>query len=166
LGRGALAPKPNNFKLQVVEMVYFIQVKNGGPIKVGHATNPEKRFQAVQGCNHEELELITVVTGGCSLEHKIHQDLKKYNLRGEWFHPTKEVIDYMINLKSVECEKFGDTYYAVLWRDSYESKTDHCPFCGQRHIHGIGDGHRTEHCTGGKDMIRAKNGTVLFRKQG
>jgi hypothetical protein len=61
--------------------------------------------------------------------------------------------------------------YAVLWRDTPESKTDPCPFCGKEHIHSggaDGDGHRVAHC--GKDNVReeaqAEDGTVLRRSHG
>ena len=39
-----------------------------------------------------------------------------------------------------------DGKHLILCRDTESSPTDQCPFCGERHSHGIGDGHRTAHC--------------------
>lgn len=147
-------------------MVYFIQVMNGGPIKVGFAVNPEKRFKAIQGCNHEKLEIIAVIPGVHSLENKIHKDLRGYNIHGEWFRPDKEVIEYIKNIQVVEYEKEGEQSWAVLRRDTENSKTGYCPFCGKRHIHGLGDGHRVAHCISGNNEAYAKDGTVLYKERG
>ena len=73
---------------------------------------------------------------------------------------------FVKNIQIAEYETDGNRSWTVLWRDSEDSKTDHCPFCGERHIYGIGDGHRGAHCTGGKTEIYAKDGTVLYQKHG
>jgi len=147
-------------------MIYFIQVQNNGPIKIGYAIQPEKRFGEIQTCNHEKLRLMSVIPGGYSLETKIHNDLQKYNIHGEWFKPDHNVLSYITNLHFSEYENIDNRQYAVLWRDSENSETDHCPFCGKRHIHGKGDGHRGEHCVGGNPEIIAKDGTKLYQKYG
>ena len=36
--------------------------------------------------------------------------------------------------------------YLVLSRNKSSNLTDICPFCGERHRHGEGDGHRVSHC--------------------
>lgn len=147
-------------------MVYFIQVENNGPIKIGVAVNPAKRFKTIQGCNHEKLVMIGTIPGAHSLETKIHRDLRKYNIHGEWFKPEKKVLQYIQQLQIADYEFYKGGSFAVIRRDSEESKTDPCPFCGERHIHGIGDGHRTAHCRKGSTEILAADGTVLFQKHG
>ena len=147
-------------------MIYFIQVRGDGPVKIGYALNPEKRFQEVQTCNHDKLTLLHVVPGAYSLETKIHNHLKKYNIHGEWFRSDPKVMEYIQNINLPDYETDGIHSWAVLWRDFEDSKTDHCPFCGEKHVHGIGDGHRGAHCTGGKTETYAKDGTILHQKDG
>jgi hypothetical protein len=36
--------------------------------------------------------------------------------------------------------------FPVLYRDTEDSTTDPCPYCGNGHYHGKGDGHRVSHC--------------------
>ncbi len=45
--------------------------------------------------------------------------------------------------------------YPILWRKRGNKLTDSCPFCGQNHEHGIGEGHRVAHCS---DTIRCVGG--------
>ena len=147
-------------------MVYFIRVKNDGPIKIGYTVNPQHRLKVIQGCNHEKLELLASIPGDHSLENKIHRDLAHSNIHGEWFSPTAEVLRYIQEIQTPEYESEDNHSWAILWRDTEKSKTDHCPFCGKRHIHGIGDGHRVAHCMHGVDTIHAKDGTILHKDKG
>lgn len=58
----------------------------------------------------------------------------------------------------------------LLWRDSQNSLTDVCPFCGVRHLHGLFDGHRVAHCVsedhGKTDMVISINGVTLCAANG
>ena len=49
-------------------MIYFIQVENNGPIKIGTAINPEQRLKDLQIGNHKKLNLIEVIPGKSGLE--------------------------------------------------------------------------------------------------
>jgi len=40
----------------------------------------------------------------------------------------------------------GGKFVVVLERLHENDETEMCPFCGERHIHGTGDGHRIPHC--------------------
>lgn len=148
-------------------MIYFIQVENNGPIKIGTAVDPKKRLNTLQIGNHKKLNLITAIPGKSGLESKIHRDLKEFRRDGEWFNPTTEVLDYIQNIQFAEYEIQDGVPYAVLWRDTVNTDADRCPFCGQEHSHGIGDGHRVPHCYGKiNKTARAKDGTVLEQKKG
>lgn len=50
----------------------------------------------------------------------------------------------------------------VLYRDSEEEPTERCPFCGDTHQHGVGDGHRVSHCSDGIGI--EKGSYILGRK--
>ena len=106
-----------------------------------------------------------VIPGESHLERKIHRDLQEFRRNGEWFNPTPQVLDYVQNIQFVENEGL----HAVLWRNTEDSETDTCPFCGRRHRHGKGDGHRVAHC-GNSYIIctkrNAKDGTVLEQERG
>lgn len=47
---------------------------------------------------------------------------------------------------AVEYQRLGGRAYLVLKRLPEDAPTEHCPFCGWRHVHGKGDGHRSPHC--------------------
>jgi hypothetical protein len=79
-------------------MIYFIQCGTNGPIKVGQTDNDVKsRMTQLQtGCPYE-LKLLWVYTGHDYTESKIHEELSKERIRGEWFHPSKTVFDFINN---------------------------------------------------------------------
>ena len=110
--------------------------------------------------------MIAVIPGTHKLETTIHKELKEYNIHGEWFKPDPKVLEYIENIQVADYESDGKRSWAILWRDTVDSKTDHCPFCGERHIHGIGDGHRVAHCINKGGKIKAKDGTVLYQEHG
>lgn len=56
----------------------------------------------------------------------------------------------------------------ILKRKTGEQKTFPCHFCGIKHLHGRGDGHRVAHCgTGEYDFfVIADDGTILYQSDG
>ena len=36
--------------------------------------------------------------------------------------------------------------YPIILRKKGNKETDQCPYCKQKHTHGIGEGHRIAHC--------------------
>lgn len=148
-------------------MIYFIQAGSDGPIKVGKAVDPEKRLRMLQTGATETLRLLAVVPGDYEREAKIHRDLKPYRQRGEWFASTPEVLTYLSSLRDIEYEIHGERAYAILRRDHEGARTAFCPFCGDRHIHGLGDGHRGAHCaTVVWPEVRTSDGTILRQSDG
>lgn len=64
-------------------------------MKIGVASDVEKRLQELQIGNHEKLRVSAVFPGfsekqAAHIEHQCHQELKKRRLhrRGEWFLPN------------------------------------------------------------------------------
>lgn len=72
--------------------VYFIQQGTDGPVKIGATRNIEKRIKTLQTGSHIPLTVLGVVPGGFELESDLHQELMDYQLEGEWFSPTPEVM--------------------------------------------------------------------------
>jgi hypothetical protein len=77
--------------------IYFIQCNNNKYIKIGYTTNLKTRIQVIQSNNPEKINVLNVINGTERMERKIHRELNKYNIRGEWFLPDDEVIKAMNN---------------------------------------------------------------------
>lgn len=67
------------------DSLYFIQAKKTGLIKIGRSKNPETRFRNLQTGNGEELRMIACFEGWGWRESSIHEDLKMWRQKGEWF---------------------------------------------------------------------------------
>ena len=76
-------------------MIYFIQCGENGPIKIGQSDDPEGRMAQLQiGCPYE-LKLLWAYTGNRFSECGIHLAFIHENIRGEWFHPSRCLIDFI-----------------------------------------------------------------------
>jgi hypothetical protein len=82
-----------------VPSVYFIQVVGGGPVKIGHSVDPEHRLQGLMCWCPYELEILATAPGCPLSEAAIHRELESSRSRGEWFHPTPEVMAFVDEVK-------------------------------------------------------------------
>jgi hypothetical protein len=81
------------------EAVYFVQAKQGGPIKIGVSSDVPKRIRAIQTTSPAELLVLRVIpSGGRELERKLHESFAAHRLHGEWFEPAQELLDYIRDL--------------------------------------------------------------------
>lgn len=77
-----------------MQIVYFVQGKQTGLIKIGTSTtlaNVFVRFKELQKINCDELDLLAV---GRPLDG-VNNKLMFTVARGEWFHPTTELLAYI-----------------------------------------------------------------------
>lgn len=153
-------------KGNIAPMIYIIRAGHEGAFKVGYAIDPHKRLRQLQTANHQRLQLIKSVPGGRDFEAKIHRDLGVFRVSGEWFEATNEVLVYIANLGGADYEMDDGKPYLVLWRETARSRTDHCPFCGVKHSHGIPDGSRSPHCVTRDAIAVASDGTMLYQHHG
>ena len=65
--------------------VYFIRAGVSGPMKIGHADNPQRRMAALQTCHWQSLQLVRTLDGGVDLERALHRHYAALHIRGEWF---------------------------------------------------------------------------------
>lgn len=97
-GAETTLPAANKEKPQ--GFVYFI--KRGvrrGPIKIGFSAKPKKRLAQLQTSHPDQLILLGTVPGTPSLEQEIHQRFKHIRLGGEWFSPTAELTDFILQVR-------------------------------------------------------------------
>jgi hypothetical protein len=88
------APSPS-----VMARVYFIRVGEDGPIKIGIASDPRQRRSSMQSGNPEPLIILKTVRGNGHHEKQLHAKFAHLKIRGEWFSPAPELLNYIAGLK-------------------------------------------------------------------
>ncbi|MGV0964218.1 MAG: GIY-YIG nuclease family protein [Polynucleobacter sp.] len=78
-----------------MSVVYFMQAGPNGPVKIGHSRSLVTRLDAIRRHNAAEVVLLGAYSGGLREEQDAHRQLAAYRIRGEWFHPTPAVLDFM-----------------------------------------------------------------------
>ncbi len=76
-------------------MIYFIQARHGGPIKIGSTTDLYARLRALQTSAAGELRIIATCDGDQVREREIHTFLDRFRVRGEWFADCIEVEQFI-----------------------------------------------------------------------
>lgn len=94
--RPLLAPQGVEYReieiAAVTQLVYFIQVGEGGPIKIGIAQNPQARLSSLQTGHHDTLFIRAIGHGGAEQERAYHATFAQHRLRGEWFEPHADIL--------------------------------------------------------------------------
>ncbi len=90
-------------------MIYFIQDQKTYAIKIGFtAGNPLSRLDALQTGNPNKLSLLKSIDGDMGLESSLHEQFKESRINGEWFHPSADLLKYII-------EGDSDYVHQVKW---------------------------------------------------
>lgn len=77
-------------------LVYFIQPQDGGLIKIGWcAGKSKKRLGEIQTMSPVKLIVLGTVLGGFKKEKELHKEFASIRSHGEWFHPEKELLQYI-----------------------------------------------------------------------
>jgi hypothetical protein len=76
-------------------MIYFIQEPAEDAIKIGYSTEPSRRLSTLQTSHPRDLELLAVWPGDQNLEKQIHERFAQFRIRGEWFRPAQELLDFI-----------------------------------------------------------------------
>lgn len=82
------------------DVVYFVQNPSSRKIKIGFSCNFKQRMKALECGAGEALEVLLLIDGGYDLERDLHLKFSNHRIKGEWFHPTQEIIDYISKLKT------------------------------------------------------------------
>lgn len=72
--------------------VYFIQMGEGGPIKIGWTRDPWQRIHELQTAQPYRLRLLGVIEGDRHTERRLHRELAEHRVRGEWFKSAPDVL--------------------------------------------------------------------------
>ncbi|GAB6147450.1 GIY-YIG nuclease family protein [Desulfocicer niacini] len=150
------------------QVIYFLQLTDKGPIKIGFTQNIERRLKQAQTFNPEEIRLLGTMPGHQRLETELIHRFSSYHIRGEWFSYNDELYNLAKGIYAGEYITENDRHYVILYRDTQRSATDPCSFCCFQHNHGLGDGHRVGHCPSkiGRETITLPSGQKLHRKHG
>lgn len=65
--------------------LYIIQSKVTGLLKIGRTSNINQRLKTLRTGNGYELRLILLLPQMGHMEHDIHDKLRHYREKGEWF---------------------------------------------------------------------------------
>jgi DNA-binding Xre family transcriptional regulator len=76
-------------------LVYFIRAKRFELIKIGHAKDVLKRAGFVRCEVRSNLVILATMDGGRETEMACHRKFAHLRVRGEWFRPAAELLDYI-----------------------------------------------------------------------
>lgn len=83
-----------------VRSVYFAQSVGGGPIKVGAASDVSARLGQLQTGAAAQLRILAVISrAGMACETALHRRFDHLRSHGEWFHPTRELTNFIVDLR-------------------------------------------------------------------
>lgn len=82
--------------MEVHGFVYFIQGCDGGAIKIGFSRRDVfTRMWQIQTMCPVELKLLASVPARNVYERYLHRQFKTDRLHGEWFNPSKRLLDHI-----------------------------------------------------------------------
>ena len=100
-------------------MIYFIQCGDNGPIKIGYTNNDvQTRMNQLQtGCPNK-FRLLWVYTDNYYTESQIHEMFTHERIRGEWFRPSTELLDF------IKCELVN--HYEIITKNGRTIEINEC----------------------------------------
>jgi hypothetical protein len=73
--------------------VYFAQVGEDGPIKIGYSFNVYSRQSNLRTASPFEIRWLGDVPGSPAEERALHAQFAHLRIRGEWFEPAPELLE-------------------------------------------------------------------------
>jgi hypothetical protein len=101
-----LVPPPDDIEPPIPETqgivsrkcVYFIRGTTTGLIKIGESIDPIARLTELSKCGSEELQLLAIIENGSRTERELHAKLSSHRVHGEWFRPSHDVLNELIDV--------------------------------------------------------------------
>lgn len=78
-------------------IIYFILDECSNSVKIGYTTlkGLKKRIETLQIGTPNELRLLGATWGDKKIEKQLHEKFHYSHIRGEWFHYTKELEEFI-----------------------------------------------------------------------
>lgn len=86
---------PSKVRRSKAAFVYFVQMGEGGPIKIGSAADLGKRVSGLDTASPYPLRLLGVLNGGVALEREMHKRFRAHHMRLEWFQPAQALLEFI-----------------------------------------------------------------------
>jgi hypothetical protein len=87
--------KPRQRRRTGDRQVYVIQDGKTGSVKIGCSRDPSMRLAELQRSTPNRLTLLVAVPGTMRQERALHRRFKTAQLAGEWFTATREILDWI-----------------------------------------------------------------------
>lgn len=88
------------FPINEAGIIYFVKSTISHEIKIGFtSSNVLKRLSTIQTSHPYKLELLAKIPGDRKFEKSLHQKFEKYRLKGEWFQPHPDIINFISSLR-------------------------------------------------------------------
>jgi hypothetical protein len=78
--------------------VYLVQRGDFGPIKIGRARDPDRRFASLQTSSPDPLSILATTQNYD--EQELHAFYTPERIRGEWFWPSPRLLAFAQSLKA------------------------------------------------------------------
>ncbi len=88
-------PPSSSYEPGKLRVVYFIEAPELNRVKIGVASNPERRFMNLSVGSPVELRIAGVFFGSLYLEQYLHKKFAQFHVRGEWFEFAPELREYL-----------------------------------------------------------------------
>jgi hypothetical protein len=82
--------------------VYFVQESGTGAIKIGVAKDVKARMASLGTGTPHVLTVLGVIDGDVVLEETLHEQFRHARIRGEWFRPVPELLEYIATKTRLE----------------------------------------------------------------
>lgn len=82
-------------------IVYFLQADYGGPVKIGYTDDLARMIANLQSSRAESIVVLAVMDGGVSAERELHSRFAVHHIRGEWYSPADDLMEFIKGLKSL-----------------------------------------------------------------
>lgn len=91
----------------MIPIVYFIRCNSGGLIKIGYSTDLPARLASLGHANAGGVSLLASAPGGNVAESRIHAMFREDRVRGEWFRPSANLLEFVAKVRDCGSLLFG-----------------------------------------------------------
>jgi len=94
------ALKDDRFRFDGETKVYFVRESGTGAIKIGTSKQLSKRLAELARVLPYAIDLLATIDGGREVEWTIHNRFDHARIRGEWFRPVSELLEYIAEINT------------------------------------------------------------------